>query len=199
MQPAGQELTPIMTEAGPIPWDQPRTILKQGRKAFFPHQKALGLKVGETLSPALVEKLAYLGTKLPTLRAVHEALDVLLRTKVSLKRVERQTERIGAERVVQREAEIEVWSDLPLMQRDQAPPGVKAPAVAAVLSDGGRLQLCDEKADARSTTRPATRSNAPSVPPSSAKSHGDEYKAGVLPNLHSETPAEDPCADLPEV
>ncbi len=101
--------------------------------------------------------------------------------------------------MVQREAEIEAWSDLPLMQRDQTPPGVKAPAVAAMLADGGRLQLCDENADARSSTRPATRSNVPSGPPSRAKSHGHEYKAGVLQSLHSEAHEEDPCPDLPEV
>ncbi len=168
-------------------------------RLIFPHQKALGLKVGEDLSPDLVEKLAYLGTKLPSFRDAHEALGVLLRTQVSLKRVERHTERIGAERVMQREAEIATWSDLPLMQRDQAPPGVKAPEVAAVLADGGRLQLCEENADARSKTRSATRPNRPSVPPSSAKSHWHEYKAGVLHSLRSEAHAEDPCRDLPEV
>ena len=73
------------------------------------------------------------------------------------------------------------------MQRDQAPPGVKAPPVAAVLADGGRLQLCDENRDARSKAS------------SSAKSHWHEYKAGVLQILKSDTSTEDPCADLPEV
>jgi hypothetical protein len=135
----------------------------------------------------LVEKLAYLGTKLPSFRDAHEALDVLLRTKVSLKRVERQTERIGAERVVQREAEMAAWSDLPLIQRDQAPFGVKAPEVAAVLADGGRLQLCDENGDARSPAK------------SAAKSHWYEYKAGVLQGLKSDRHADDPCPALPEV
>lgn len=36
VQLAGRETTPLETEAGPIAWDQPRTMLKQGRKAFFP-------------------------------------------------------------------------------------------------------------------------------------------------------------------
>lgn len=158
-----------------------------GPQGFFPQQKALGLKVDEDLSPVLVEKLAYLGAKLPSFRDAHEALDLLLRTQVSLKCIERQTERIGAERVAQREVEIAAWRDLPLMQRDQAPPGVKAPPVAAVLADGGRLQLCDENRDARSKAS------------SSAKSHWHEYKAGVLQILKSDTSTEDPCADLPEV
>ena len=135
--------------------------------------------------------MTYLGTKLPSFRDAHEALHQLLRTTISLKRVERQTERIGAERVAQREAEIARWVALPLMQRDQAPKGVAAPNVAAVLADGGRLQLCHENAAARS----AASSNSSS----SATSHWHEYKAGVLQILHSNTHPGDPCAALPEV
>ena len=77
------------------------------------------------------------------------------------------------------------------VQRDHAPTGVKAPAVAAVLADGGRLQLCDEN--------PAARPDASSNVPSSAKSHGHEYKAGVLQILQSDPSNDDPCAALPEV
>jgi hypothetical protein len=135
--------------------------------------------------------LTYLGTKLPSFRDAYEALDHLLRTKLSLKRVERQTERIGAERVAQREVEIAAWRALPLVQRDQAPPGVKAPRVAAVLADGGRLQLCHENVDAR----PGGLSNSSSK----ATSHWHEYKAGVLQTLQSETSINDPCGALPEV
>ena len=36
VQSAGRETTPLETEAGPIAWDQPRTRMKSGRKAFFP-------------------------------------------------------------------------------------------------------------------------------------------------------------------
>ena len=36
VQRAGQEVTPLETEAGPIEWSEPRTMLKTGRKAFFP-------------------------------------------------------------------------------------------------------------------------------------------------------------------
>ena len=32
---AGREMTPLETEAGLIQWDQPRTMFKHGRKAFF--------------------------------------------------------------------------------------------------------------------------------------------------------------------
>jgi hypothetical protein len=42
VQAAGRETTPLETEAGPIAWGQPRTMLKQGRKAFFPPPQGVG-------------------------------------------------------------------------------------------------------------------------------------------------------------
>jgi hypothetical protein len=137
------------------------------------------LAVDENLSPALLEKVAYLGAKLPSFRDAHEALGVLLRIEVGLKRVERTTERIGEERVAERESQIEAWSRLPLVERDQAPAGLKPPEVAAVLGDGGRMQLCELE--------------------DGATSHWHEYKAGVLHGLSSEVHACDPCPAVPEV
>ena len=42
VQSAGRETTPLETEAGPIAWDQPRTRMKSGRKAFFPPPEGAG-------------------------------------------------------------------------------------------------------------------------------------------------------------
>jgi hypothetical protein len=123
--------------------------------------------------------VAYLGAKLPSFRDAHEALNVLLKVSVGLKRVERITERIGGERVAERESEIEAWSRLPLVERDQAPPGVKPPEVAAALADGGRMQLCEKEED--------------------ATSHWVEYKAGVLHGLSSQEHPCDPHPSVPEV
>lgn len=123
--------------------------------------------------------MTYLGTKLPSFRDAHEALDVLLRTKIGLKRVERITERIGGERVAGREAEIVAWSQRTLTEKLAAPAGVKPPAVAAVLADGGRLQL--RAADPAAT------------------SHWREYKAGVVHSLTSEVHEHDPCPAAPEL
>lgn len=133
----------------------------------------------EELSPALLERLTYLGTKLPSFRDAHEALDVLLRTKIGLKRVERITERLGGERVVEREAEIAAWSQRSLTEKLAAPAGVKPPQVAAVLADGGRMQLREADAD--------------------ATSHWHEYKAGVLHSLASDVHEDDPCPQVPEL
>lgn len=102
---------------------------------------------------------------------------MLLRPQVGLKRVERITERIGDERVAERQVEIEEWEHLPLVARDQAPPGVKPPEVAAALGDGGRMQLCEKE--------------------EGATSHWHEYKAGVLHGLSSKEHACDPCPAVP--
>lgn len=133
----------------------------------------------EELSPALLERLTYLGTKLPSFRDAYEALDVLLRTKIGLKRVERITERMGLERVLEREAEIAAWSQRTLTEKLSAPAGVKPPQVAAVLGDGGRMQLREADPD--------------------ATSHWHEYKAGVVHSLRSEVHEHDPCPQVPEL
>ena len=135
--------------------------------------------MNEELSPSLLEKVAYLGAKLPSFRDAHEALGVLLPNEIGLKRVERITERIGCERVVERESQIAAWTHLPLIERDQAPSGLKPPEVAAVLADGGRMQLCERE--------------------EGATSHWHEYKAGVLHGLSSSVHECDPCPSVPEV
>lgn len=148
-------------------------------RLFSPQRQALGLAVDEDLSPALIQKVTYLGAKLPSFRDAHEALGVLLRAQIGLKRVERTTERIGGERVAERESQIVAWSQLPLVERDRAPGGVKPPEVAAVMADGGRMQLCERE--------------------EGATSHWHEYKAGVLHGLSSETHTSDPCHAVPDV
>ncbi len=42
VQPAGRSPTPLETEAGTIEWSQPQTMLKPGRKAFFPPVPSVG-------------------------------------------------------------------------------------------------------------------------------------------------------------
>ncbi len=106
--------------------------------------------VDEELSPSMLERVTFLGTKLPSFRDAFEATSKLLRTKICEKRVERITERIGGERVAQREAAISNWSELKLTEKVAAPPGVKAPDVVSVMSDGGRYQLRDFDPDATS-------------------------------------------------
>ena len=139
--------------------------------------QALGLGIDEELSPSMLEHITYLGTKLPSFRDAYEAVNKILRTTITEKRVERVTERIGGERVAQREAQVLAWSELKLTEKVAAPPGVKAPDVASVMGDGGRLQLRDANPD--------------------AKSHWHEYKCGALQSMSSEASESDPCPQIP--
>ena len=137
----------------------------------------MGLDADETLSPSQLEKASLLGTVLSSFPQAHQATKTLLETVLGIKRIERLTERIGTERVAQRDAETKAWESLPLVKRDSAPEGIRAPQVASIMPDGGRLQLCT--ANDESST------------------HWHEYKAGCLSELHSERCEEDPCPELP--
>jgi hypothetical protein len=74
------------------------------------------LSVNEDLSPSILQKITFLGTKLPSFHDAFEATSKLLRMKICEKRVERITERIGGERVAQREDAISNWSELKLTE-----------------------------------------------------------------------------------
>lgn len=112
------------------------------------------------------------GTKRGSFASAADSVAETLEVALTTKRVERLTERIGHERVAQRELSIAEWEALPLVEKLAAPQGIKAPAVACVSCDGGRRPRCDWPAD--------------------AKSHGCETKIGVLlevaPNLHDADP-----------
>ncbi len=96
-----------------------------------------------------------------------------------IKRIERLTERIGRERVLERDVDVEAWGRRTLTEKLAAPAGVKPPAVAAAMPDGGRLQLCRKNEE--------------------SSTHWHEYKAACLLGLESETHEVDPCPDVPEL
>lgn len=137
----------------------------------------MGLDVDETLSPELLQKACCLGTALSSFPQAHQASEQLLEQVLGIKRIERLTERFGGERVAQRDAETKAFEALPLVEKLAAPPGIKPPALAGVMPDGGRLQLCDENED--------------------SKTHWHEYKAACLKEMSSETFEEDPCPEVP--
>lgn len=139
----------------------------------------MGLNVGEHLSPVVLRKLTDLATRLGSFAAASDSLEETLEIDLNTKRVERVTERIGAERVAEREQAIATWDQLPLMKKLTTPPGVKAPAVACIECDGGRIQRCDL--------------------PAEAKSHWTETKMGLLLELEPRPLLADPCPELPSM
>ena len=98
----------------------------------------MGLGVDEELSPVLQEKVTLLGTLLSSFPQAHTALNAVLEQALGLKRIERQTERIGDERVAERDADAAEFVHKPLREKEAAPVGIKAPDIVAISADGGR-------------------------------------------------------------
>jgi hypothetical protein len=83
------------------------------------------------------------------------SLENLASLHVSAKQVERVVHRIGEERTDQRDAAVESFVDLPLVEKSQAPQGVSPPNLAVVMADGGRLQILDRSQPGDGLAKPA--------------------------------------------
>jgi hypothetical protein len=145
----------------------------------------LGISIDEPLAPSLQEKVSYLGTLLQSFPDGETAIRKLLEMTLGRKRIERLTERIGAERVGEREAEVELFEKLTLTEKLAGPTGVVPPAAAVVMGDGGRFQKTAQNAD--------------------SKTHWYEYKAGFCASLEGRPDgvpagedAPDPLPDVPK-
>jgi len=96
------------------------------------------------LSPSLLEKVSYLGTLLKSFRQGDVAIEKLLDISLGHKRLERITERIGAERLVEADQEVATFKALTLTEKLAGPKNVRSPVSAAVMADGGRYQRCEK-------------------------------------------------------
>jgi hypothetical protein len=105
--------------------------------------------VDAVCSPALQRKIVAAATDARSYEHASRLLNDLADVDVSTKQCQRVAQRIGRTRVNQREQRREAFEQLPLPQQRKAP--ADAPAndwsgrVAAVLVDGGRAQLRDER------------------------------------------------------
>jgi hypothetical protein len=122
---------------------------------------------------------------------------------VDPKQVERVTERVGAERLGERDAQAAAFRALPLVEKFRAPPGQAAPDLAVVMADGGRLQILDRSPPtATAPPLPESEPAAPAAPqwdeePAPASGHWREDKVALLLTLKSAVSAADPCPDIP--
>ena len=123
--------------------------------------------------------MSYLGTALSSFPQAQVAAKAVLETVLGVKRIERLTERIGTERVAERDEAVKLWQRRTVVEKEKAPPNVKAPQLAVLMPDGGRMQLCGPHLD--------------------SSTHWVEYKAGCLLDMESETHEADPCPELPEM
>jgi hypothetical protein len=132
----------------------------------------------------LQEKLVCVGVLLKSFPQGETAVGKLLDLAIGRKRLERLTERIGAERVLEREQEVQRAAQLTLMDKIRGPVDVSPPVVCAVMADGGRLQGTADNPD--------------------SKTHWYEYKAGLCLELgnrlspdDTSLPIGDPCPQVP--
>lgn len=125
-----------------------------------------------------MRKTVHLASKLVSFQSAAESVAETLEVELTTKRVERLTERIGRERVAQRELSIAEWEALPLVAKLAAPKGIKAPDVVAISADGGRMQRCDL--------------------PERAKTNWCEDKVGALMELKPNPHPSDPCPQIPD-
>ena len=130
------------------------------------------------------EKVALVGELLKSFPQAASAVDQLLGMAIGRMRFERVTERLGGERVAERDRDVEQVGQLRLMDKIAGPVGVTPPVVGAVMGDGGRFQQNVAQ-------------------PDSGK-HWYEYKAGLcltlgsLLDAHDTTaPQGDPCPQVP--
>jgi hypothetical protein len=133
----------------------------------------------------LQEKVSYLGTLLQSFPAGETAVRKLLDMILGRKRIERLTERIGAERVNERSAEVDLFKKLTLTEKIAGPAGVVSPEAAVLMYDGGRFQKTTQNED--------------------SKTHWYEYKAGFCAALEGRPDgvragenAPDPVPEVPK-
>jgi hypothetical protein len=135
------------------------------------------MAIDEQLSPAVQQQVTRQGARLHGFEKARSSL-ADFGYEFTAKRVERQTERIGAERVTERDAVVARYQALTLMEKCCAPAGVAVPEVVSVGDDGGRLQttVASEKG-----------------------THWHQYMAADLRVLKSQSLAADPAPELPEI
>ena len=132
-------------------------------------------------SPTALRKVTYAGTQAASFPQAARDLQELAELEVSPERVRRATERIGDERVAERDAQAVAYAALPLPEQRKAPADQPIPAVACVQMDGGRLQFFDRAEPERNEDDTFWR----------------EMKVGCLWSMTSQVSAEDPCPQLP--
>ena len=141
-----------------------------------------------------MKTIVYAGTQFTSFAQGSAALEVLGGLKVGTKQVERITEKIGRERVEQRDEAVRNFLTLPLMSRCESPVANAPPesTVATVMMDGGRLQILDRG------KRDADPSETADDKPPERNGHWREDKIGLLMTMTSKVSSEDPCPKIPE-
>ena len=145
--------------------------------------KSLQLDVDLDFSLSILQKIIFSGANERSFREATSALEMLADLEISTQRVERITERIGSERVSERNKATAAWEKKPLVEKT---PEVHSCCtdVAMVQYDGGRMQVMDRSIPKEELTEKQT--------------HWRETKVGSLYWMKSDKHAVDPAPVVPE-
>jgi hypothetical protein len=151
----------------------------------------LGIDQGN-YSPHVLKKIVFAGTQHPSFAQGSAALAALAGLTIATKQVERATEKIGRERVAQRNRAVEDFRQIPLMTRCTSPTP-HPPGLAVVEMDGGRLQILNRRVGAPD----AVADQDDEDEPEERSGHWREDKIGVLMTMTSQVVSDDPCPEIP--
>jgi hypothetical protein len=131
--------------------------------------------------------MVYAGSHASSFEQASQDLKEEAELEISAQRIMRATKRIGGERVAEREAQVSVWEELPLLAQHESP-RAQVPSVACVEMDGGRIQIRERKEE--------------EVPDTACSEKGRfwrETKVGCLLSIVSPTSPADPCPEIPRI
>lgn len=140
----------------------------------------------------MLDKIVYAGTMSRSFEQASKDLTKLAEVEVPTKQVERVCQRIGQERVDERNEAVTAYEALPLTERKATPAGIPSPELAVVGCDGGRLQILD-----RSGAKIEAEEADAAIEGRRGK-HWREDKIGLLQTMKSEVFVNDPCPEIPE-
>ena len=103
------------------PWKRSSVIAPIVGSLFFPLCRLLGIEPDSRLTPGALKKVVHAGTSAHSFRQAQVDLRELAELSVSSQRVRRLTERIGDERVSQRNEETERFAELTLPEQQSSP------------------------------------------------------------------------------
>lgn len=156
----------------------------------------------------MLEKVTYAGSNCPSFEQAKNFLYHLAEIDLDVKMVHRATQRIGEERLAQRDLLVQSWDELPLADKGRCPATAKAPDLAVVMVDGGRVQVLPGEQDDRIAEEETPQNGASPNDPDAGGEQADgqrrgrfwrENKVAALMQMSSEVHQSDPCPELPEV
>lgn len=113
-----------------------------------------------------------------------EALRRLADLEISDRRIRRQVDSVGADRVAEREALVEQLKSKSLPERRSGNALQESPELGVVMMDGGRFQRRDHFGQGKESD-------------DAARTHWRESKVGCLLTMTSATSDQDPCPQIP--